>query len=349
MSLILSVGGERHEGFKSINLVRSMQQPAHSFMLELSDAWPGALSRKSIKAGQRCEISLDNQLLITGFIDELTLEYGGGKHSLKITGYSPAADLLAAHHKGRSFDGMSLLSIAQRLLKPYGLKVFVAPGVNVSQPFTLRRIDAGQSPLEFLMQLAKLRGVLFGSDERGNLLIYQSSNKRSAGQLKLGHNILSAVGTFSFKDVFSDYTLVGREKGWVQNPDGSDADVQARVNSELMSQRYRPFVERAEASINKAEAKKRIKTEQSRREARAQRMRYTVAGWRVSETGTLWQPNELVRIDDDYAGIHDSWLISEVVNILDKQGERSEIEVMPAAAFAPELKIDTELQWTVSK
>ena len=59
---------------------------------------------------------------------------------------------------------------------------------------------------------------------------------------------------------------------------------------------------------------------------------YTINGWR-QEDGSLWLPNQLVRVRDGLIGFDAEMVIAEVSWILGKEGLRVEIKVGPPDGY----------------
>lgn len=78
----------------------------------------------------------------------------------------------------------------------------------------------------------------------------------------------------------------------------------------------------------------RVQYEALNRQARAQEAVYTVQGWR-QEDGSLWLPNQIVRVVDPVIGFDDDRLIIEVVYRKGSGGTTTALKVGPLAGYIP--------------
>ena len=62
-------------------------------------------------------------------------------------------------------------------------------------------------------------------------------------------------------------------------------------------------------------------------------------GWRQAD-GSLWKVNTLVHVRDPFIGHDRDLLISEINYLLDREGTRAEIHVVPPDAFLTEPEIE---------
>jgi prophage tail gpP-like protein len=97
------------------------------------------------------------------------------------------------------------------------------------------------------------------------------------------------------------------------------------------SLRYRPQVIIADTPTDPAGCKSRAENEVRRRRGQGRGLTYTVNGWR-HDTG-LWRPGDLVPVRDRWLGIDDIRLIESVQLVLDDNGERAELRVVPPSAW----------------
>jgi prophage tail gpP-like protein len=119
------------------------------------------------------------------------------------------------------------------------------------------------------------------------------------------------------------------------------AGVKATVTDANVT-RYRPMLIVAESAATQEQAEKRIKWERSTRSGGAVAADYTLAGWGQlgPNGGRLWRVNELVRVDDDAAHIHDTFLVAEASFEIGDQGQIAKLHLGLPDAFAPDQSQD---------
>lgn len=331
--VILSLGGQRHSGWKSVRIIESLDRVAHSFELSLSDKWSDGASadRRTIVAGMPCNVSIDNQVLISGYVDEVAPRYNATAHSIDVVGRSKAGDLVDCSTEGQSFNGQTLLQIARALAQPFGIEVSVAAGVDIGPAITTARLEPGQPIFEFLEEWARIRALRFVSDANGNLVITRAGVGRTVDSVALGVNVRDAGGNLSVRDRYSLYTAVAQSAEF--DDENFNAQVTGAANDDWGGlARHRPYTFMVENAADAGAAKQRADWQRRTAYGRSQGIVYTLTGWRQSN-GELWQFNTLASVVDAWAGVNGDRLIVEVSRVLDDQGRRTELRVMPKEAF----------------
>ncbi|MCY1461514.1 hypothetical protein D9M71_791800 [compost metagenome] len=103
--------------------------------------------------------------------------------------------------------------------------------------------------------------------------------------------------------------------------------------SDTRVRRHRPLTLIADGPLDAAAARERVTWERNVRWGRSQSISYTVQGHRQGN-GALWRPNQLVGVFDTYQFLDGAErLITDLTYVLDEQGERSDLTVMPREAF----------------
>ena len=189
-------------------------------------------------------------------------------------------------------------------------------------------------------ELARLRGVLLTSDAQGNLVILRAGTATADVALYLGKNIKTGSGSFSGKNLYSEYNVSGQQPtvpkaatyigAKVSQP---KAQAKAQVSSKGVG-RYRPFYISSDNPLSNAQCLARANWQKSVHDGRAETITYTLSGWRQQAGGRLWQPNELVSVIDPWMGLDEQRLIVATDFSLDEDGSNTGLTVMPKSAFA---------------
>lgn len=327
-NLVLSIGKQRFEGWKGFSISRSMERGPHQFEMNLTEHWPG-VNKRSIEKGQFCSLYLNNDRLVSGFINEVMPDYDAKQHSLRIVGRSKLQDLVDCSTTGRSFKNQTFDAIATSLCKPFDIKVVNI--TDVGAKFTNVTINPGQSIWEFLEYLARIRAIRIMEGASGELLITRLSNRRASTPLILGKNILSASAVHSDRDQFSEYIVVS------QQADEDTLGAKATAHSQGIAhdknvKRYRPLVIVSDEDESPKDANTHAAHHANIHYGRSEKTTYTIEGWREAND-KVWAPNTRVMVRDHYAKVNGERAISSVNLTLDEKGKRSEITVMPVQAF----------------
>lgn len=324
----LVIGSEAHAGWTEIRVMRSIEAVADTFELTLTERWADGEEPRPIRAGVACELWIDDERVVTGYVDDVAPSYDAQKHTVTASGRSKAGDLVDCSLSGTlQWKGRTLLAIARDLAKRFGIEV--RSEVSEGEVFQVEALEPGEPVWDFLEQLARRRAVRIVSLSDGNLLITRAGTGRIATPLTLGENVLRASGEFSLRERFSDYIVQGQQSGRDGNSGAAAAHVKALAKDNGVT-RYRPTVVLADGPSTTADAKRRAEWQRNTAWGRGQGLIYTVNGWR--HAGGLWAPNRLVRVDDPWLGIAGDRLIMSVQFSLDEQGGRTELRVMPREA-----------------
>lgn len=328
LNLELLIDGYSWSGWKSIRVVRSIKQAANTFDLELTDRWVGQQSIRPISDDSKCQLLIDGEIVISGYVFEIMPSYDAGNHDLAVSGLSAAADLVDCSTKGQQFSGRTLLQIATDLAAPFGIAV--SAETDIGGPFEKVALEAGQSIFDFLEELSRIRGVRLVSKADGSITFIRTGTTVAPTALIYGKNIKAASARFSSSERFSEYRVLGQTSGTDLFHGERAAHPEALVKD--LNLRYRPICIVADGPAHTADCKTRSAAEKNRRDGEGQSVTYTVQGWR--HVGGLWEPNVLVDVQDPLMKINGRRLISQVTFSIDANGgSLTALEVAPKEAF----------------
>lgn len=139
-----------------------------------------------------------------------------GARTIAVSGYSKPGVLNDASMPVRSFplevNGLSLRQIAQHVVAPFKLDVRVVGDTGAA--FHRVALKTDESPLAFLTELAKQRGLVMGNTPGGALLLQRSvAPGRPVARLREGEApLISVKPTFSPQEYFSEITGLASAK-----------------------------------------------------------------------------------------------------------------------------------------
>ena len=334
--LRLQIGNELHEGWKAAQVTRSIETACGSFSLELSERDPGVATPREIRPGDPCAVSLDGEVVITGFIDTVGVNYNATSHNITVTGRDRAADLVdcSVSSQPGEWHDERLEAIAAALAAPFRVVVVVGTGINTGAPFARFKIEEGESAWEAIERACRFRAVLPLSDGRGRLVLGRPARTRAAVELVHGENILAASSLIDWTNRYSNYTLLGQQPG-SDFLTGSEAAHVIGNSVDRGVTRFRPLTILAEQGLTDMEALERIEWEASIRAARARSAAVSVQGWRETPDGALWEPGRLVIVSDPWLGLERELLISGVRQAITERGTTTTLQLYPEGAFLP--------------
>jgi prophage tail gpP-like protein len=332
----LIVNGQKYGGWKEVSITLSMETLSGKFDLGLTERWPGQNVSRSINLMDSCEVRIGGETVITGYVDDIAHSYDGTSHSFKVSGRDKAGDLVdcSAVQKPGQWKNQRLEQIAGDLVAPFD-RMSVQTEADTGEPFKTFALEQGESVLEAIERMSKLRGLLVISDGKGNLLITRSGTQQAQAALITGQNILKGEGRFSSKDRFSEVTVKGQTEG----SDEMKPDINTKPNAQAKDSevsRYRPLLMLAEGQANTQTCQKRVDWEIATRRAKGFELTYTVAGWTQGANGPLWRLNRLVRVQDSIFKVNENLLVAGLTFTLDGQGGRlTEIKLARPESFSP--------------
>jgi prophage tail gpP-like protein len=338
--LSLFVAGYRLDSWTSVQVTRSIDALADTFDLSVTqNRLPDEV--QEIQAGQDCKIFYGDELLITGYVDEVSLSDNATSSSLSITGRSLAGDLVdcsAVHPQWRNVDG---LQIARDLCAPFGIEVSVDPSVGSLAREQHFKVEEGQTVAEVLAHLGELHAARVLSQPDGSLVFTRTGHLVYPDVvIQRGVNVVSARVQHSMKDRYSVYVCKSQTSAdW----EGNKHTLKKSVRDEGVP-RYRPLVldlkttHRTEGGSSKSALEEAALWERQTRAGRCQTLEYDVASspdtsasWETPRG--VWRPNTIVTVRDHRYGIDGLYLVTNVTLLHDSSGTRTSLVLTHREAY----------------
>ncbi|MFV3383124.1 phage baseplate assembly protein [Pseudomonas sp. NY15354] len=335
-AVTLRVNGLDYGGWKKVRISAGIERQARDFSLDVTWRWPGQVQEIPIRPGDRCEVLIGEDLVLTGWIDSTPVRYDAGQVNRSINGRSLTADLVdcSAINQPGQWQRQSVQQIVTALAAEYGVKVLSQ--VAETSKLADHSIEPGETVFESIDRLLTLSRLLSTDDTRGRLVIIRpGSAGHAVDGLVLGENLLSGEADLDFSGVFAEYRVTGQRSGSDTAHGAAASEVSALVTDPRATRR-RVLLIHESGQMTPELAAARANWERGNRMGKALTIKYKLQGWRQSN-GALWLPNMLVRIVDPVIGIDRDMLISEIEYSLDA-GTVCNITVAPPDAFDPEPK-----------
>jgi prophage tail gpP-like protein len=329
----LKVNAVAYGGWKGVRIVRGIEQLAGAFQLSVSERWFGQATPRRIVPGDRCELSIDDEPVITGWVDDLRIDYDDQSHNVSVSGRDAAGDLVdcSAIKGSGQFKGRTIAQIAGDLCNPFGIAVTVAEGVDVGKAFTSFAIQEGETVFEALERMARIRALLMTSDGLGGLVITRAGTGRCPTTLKNGVNIKAAAGVLDHKDRFQEYLVKAQAPATDYWNAAASAHVRGTATDPAIK-RYRPQIIVGESQADGLSAKDRAIWQSKMRAARSLNVTARVQGWTHAEG--LWTPNTVVHITDDWLQLdHDLLIKTVTLTQDDREGTVTELALTDPHAY----------------
>lgn len=292
--------GEILEGWEEVRVSRAIDALAGTFELLFPEIEPDDPTERKLLRGDRLEIKVDGELVLSPRITRRTKAYNGTTNAIAVSGSDVLADLVecsAANEPGQ-WKGARVATIATELLAPFSDLRFRADlsvvGLGSVTTFALQ---TGESVFDALDRLARMRGLLLASDLEGGVYFTRPGVEKAPVALERGSNLEQGSVEEDESGRFSRYIIhgagptpaywdVGVGPGQAFRVEAKDAGVS----------RYRPRVLHAETAANEDELRRRVAFEASVAAARSLRIVYVLPDWTLE--GHLWRPGERVSVWD---------------------------------------------------
>lgn len=259
-------------------------------------------------------ITASGTLLLTGYVRDVKPSYSakGNSRDLSMSFVSRTVDATetSVDHTSGEVLNKSLADIG-REFDNLGIGVEDDGGLPVE---SRHKLIPGETLFETLEKRARGRGILIHDTPEGKVRLATKPAGMHAGTLRRGVNIEDASATLTGQGRHSDVTVRGQT---TIGSDGAQLRPQA-VAKDSGVRRRRPLIVRHEGEVLTDRMKTRAEWHAKRGAGNAVTAEITTTGWR-DQGGTIWTPNYLVMVEDDWIGINGMMVIKSVK--LDQSGE----------------------------
>ncbi|MDH5633602.1 MAG: hypothetical protein OEZ10_11480 [Gammaproteobacteria bacterium] len=330
-AFVLEVGGKQYSGWKRASVTAGIEQLAGSFDLTLTERWPEQPVTRPINPGDECSVYIDEELALTGYVDDVIPSHDARSHEVRITGRDRSGDLVdcSAIHKTGGWKNKAPMQIAADICKPYG--VTVASAVGSLKAFAHFQLNDSETVFEAISRMARMRGVFVMSDNAGGIVFTRAGTEVVPEALVLGKNILAGELTRSMRDRYKTYLVQGQHAG-TDNTTASDSVSRKYQVTDEQVGRHRTLVVLAEDQADGGDCADRAKHERNMRLGKSQRANITVQGARHSG-GALWMPNKRVVVRDRWLGIDAELLIASATRSQDEGGTTTQLSLARPEVF----------------
>jgi prophage tail gpP-like protein len=310
---------------------------AWSWRASFSDGWSQTSRPFPFIEGQEAIVSLGNEQLIDGYLEELSGSYDARTHRIELAGRSRTGQLAdnSAIYKSGRWKNVPIPKIVEDLVADYDLGVTLSPEAAADpetvKPIRKFSIERGESVFDAIGRVARLRGLVVTSDARRNVVLSRATKVRKSPFRITRDVVLNSSRTGRWHDRHSRYVVLGQTAGNDQWSGDQAARGVAVVDDDEITAN-RPLITIAESQGGRSEYERQATWMRNRRAGEARKVTYTVRGWEHT-AGLLWEPNLLVPVDDTWWGISGDMLLSRVTLMYGAQGQRAGLELVNPGAF----------------
>jgi prophage tail gpP-like protein len=339
----------RYRGFSGVSVTRDIENLCATFSIDATTLERGNFP---IKRGEACKIYIDDEKILTGYVDTIDIAYTSDSHGITVTGRDKTEDIVDSTVDAKveiktpiTLEGLITKILAY--LNSTDIKIINQVGSLAS--FSAADIVSGkigETAVAFLHDFCAKRQVLLTSNEDGDLVITRGEGVSVPAALihKINgfgvNNVKGARVTYDDTKRFNRYIL--RAQPAIAGVSNLDSDTPLIMTSGFKGESIdstvrasRVITLNAEKITNVSECTNRAQWERDIHRARAINYTATVYGHRHGGNfGSLWKPLQLVNVVDEYCGINDILIIrtTKFNNNL-TEGDLTELSLVPKDTY----------------
>ncbi len=322
-NLQIDINGQRFTGFTYASVARSMDALCGTFFFSTTvkeDA--DGLIANGLKMDDKVEIFIDDQKVMTGYIEELSIDAGVNSHELSFGGRDITSDIIDSSMPEFSYNNSkNFKNLIEGVLKEAGINIKVINNLTSQDLDTLnfnafegdgKAANLDSTIFDFFDHFAKQKQVLLLTNENGDLVITREESKVSPGALTCktnnnNNNIISASVNINTYERFSKVNISSQDTNAVDknliNQDAFATDSQIRK-----SKQQRIFYPNKNTDPNALQNMSQWHVNMYK--AKGTRYSTVTQGYYAQPVSELlWEINTLVDVEDDLTTVKGQYLI----------------------------------------
>ena len=174
-----------------------------------------ATRRVGVFPGESCRILLDDEVLVTGYVDAVSEAYSGSSHQTTVRGRSKTADLVdcGVVPPWGDIEKVRIDTLAAQYAEPYGVDVVFRTTQTI--PLIPKySVQSGSQVFSVIEALCRQVRLLPMDDAMGRLVLADVGASGKVAQAlvvsKQGSNVLQSEVSLDFSQRYSRYEVRGR-------------------------------------------------------------------------------------------------------------------------------------------
>lgn len=347
--MILKIGQRKLDLYNGVTVALQYDSVASGFSFDFYFEPENADHRAMFKPGAYHPVTIEHEgeLLLTGTLLSPTFRSSAVRELMSVIGYSKTGVLEDCEIPPSAYplqsNGLSLEQIAQKILKPFGLKLIVDGSVSskAKAKYDISTASDGQSCKAYLAELAGQKHVMLTHDENGNLLLTQAKTSSApVFDFTKGMPGVHMELSFDGQKMHSEITLIKQQtKGWKDGSHKKGNAGQAAVKNPFVpADVFRPRVNRQTSgkTVDTANASRNMLSEE------LQGIPVTIELDRWTLGGKLVRPNTIVTIMNPelYLFTKTRFFVASVVFHGDNNAETCTLTCVPPSVFSSETPVN---------
>lgn len=313
--LILNINKVSYSGFESVHIRKSMLVICGGFAVSTDNFFQGGTSSQEIKMGHRVEIEINEERILSGWIDAMPIIFGRNFDRLEIRGRDNTCDLIDCcwDYAPNEWKNQSAKNLIKTFCAKFNIDVFIdaSAQTEIENKLETFKANEGITISELILKICRDVGVLPISTGDGYLTLTKvTTSDYTDDPIIVGANAEGGELIQSNLDRYSSYKIKGSGIG-TDNKQLSDFVECSGEFSDPIITRERPYLLFSENPSSSFLCRKRAVSEARVRAGLSRAVIYNVDSW-VQSSGKPWMINKLVKVEDDFSGIEDTMLIAAI-------------------------------------
>lgn len=297
-----------------------------------------------------CVIYMDETVVMTGFIYDVSLSYSSSSHVLTYVVRDKTSDFSDSDIDSMSdlSGSLSLTDIIRSVASDIGTDITVVNDFSGLENFDVAnddiKPDFGDGAFEYVEGLARKRQVLLSTNADGEIIIFRNSGELVQGTIQnrisnsLENNVISCEFSQKNSSTYNKYIVRSQlSSATNKQPIGSgpsNADITDQrgefVNDSARAGRQRCIT--SEQSSTSEVNTERAKWQHDFSSVESKSYSVTVQGHSID--GQIFRSNKLIQVIDDFARIDDKMLIKSVsATFNDQSGSLTRLSLVDKDSF----------------
>lgn len=326
--LVLHVGGQSVTGWQEITLARALDQAAGAFTIELP------ASRLNVPRGSPVELSIGEDLVLSGFVEVRRVRDDGVSTLLTLAGRGASGDLVDCSPRANPAEWSNLYidELILELSKGFAVDLEVAHLDDRGARFEKFAVQPGESVWAAIERACRQRGLLCYEIPDGALRLAKPGLSHTVVDLVQAQNVLQLTAEENDTERFGIYYVRGHSTAALGGWGDPISPVEGTARDDGVG-RYRPLVVIAEGPLTFENAADRARWEAQVRAARADRIQVTTPGWRQGPGGPPWELNQVVGVRYPVLAIDAERLVNAFKFRRGEGGTVTELELVRPDAY----------------
>jgi len=312
-----------------IQIVRDLDYLSSSFECVVANRF---IARSPIIIEDQIEIKVNEEPVLTGFVDNIRMSISNNSHNFIISGNDVTADLETSEiFANATYKVENLKSLCESTIQDNGIFYISVIDNLEDDSFDKDKEqsgDTGQTIFSMLSEYALKQGKILTCNGEGDMVIYSNSGISKGIVLENSSNNQLIKSANLSQDFSNRY-----KKIIVKSQSDDDSDISGEASDSVVRREITKVIIN-ESKIDADGAKKIAEFEVNKRRSDSIQYNCKVFGF-SAPNGELWKPNLLVSIIDSNAGINATMLLKRVrYNFSQSDGSTCDLTFVSEDAYS---------------